>query len=73
MLVAAVGPARDAAAQTPSAAQVEAFKNLPPEQQQAILMPQGMAYMSPQTQAHQTIFQNGQIIFRAPMRVFAGS
>lgn len=37
MLVAAVGPARDAAAQTPSAAQMEAFKNLPADQQQAIL------------------------------------
>lgn len=37
-------------------------------QQQAILMPQGMAYMSPQPQAPHTIFQNGQIIFRAPMQ-----
>jgi protein involved in polysaccharide export with SLBB domain len=37
MLFVAVGPARDAAAQTPSAAQMEAFKNLPADQQQAIL------------------------------------
>ena len=37
-------------------------------QQQAILMPQGMAYMSPQAQAPQAIFQNGQLIFRAPMQ-----
>ena len=37
-------------------------------QQQAILMPQGMAYMNPQAQAPQAIFQNGQIIFRAPMQ-----
>jgi len=37
MLVAALGPVPDATAQTPSAAEMEAFKNLPPEQQQAIL------------------------------------
>jgi protein involved in polysaccharide export with SLBB domain len=37
MLVAVAGPARHALAQTPSAAQMEAFKNLPADQQQAIL------------------------------------
>jgi protein involved in polysaccharide export with SLBB domain len=41
MLATAVGPARDAVAQTPSAAQVEAFKNLPADQQQAILEEMG--------------------------------
>jgi protein involved in polysaccharide export with SLBB domain len=41
VLVGAFGPAQDAAAQTPSAAQMEAFKNLPPEQQQAILEEMG--------------------------------
>jgi polysaccharide biosynthesis/export protein len=37
MLVAALGPVRDGAAQTPSAAEMEAFRNLPADQQQAIL------------------------------------
>ena len=35
--------------------------------QQPILMPQGMAFMTPQGQPAQAIFQNGQIIYRAPM------
>lgn len=36
-------------------------------QQQPILVPQGM-YMTPQGQTAQAIFQNGQIILRAPMQ-----
>jgi polysaccharide biosynthesis/export protein len=41
VLVAAFGPVRHVSAQTPSAAEVEAFKNLPPDQQQAILEQMG--------------------------------
>jgi hypothetical protein len=37
MLGAAFGTVRDASAQTPSAAEMEAFRNLPADQQQAIL------------------------------------
>jgi len=43
LLVGALGPAQDATAQSPSAAEVEAFKNLPPSSSRPILEEMGAA------------------------------